>query len=244
MSLSDDPLNNASPKTRQRFENALEKWRSEVLAQQAQSSASQTWAHWEYSPDEWALFDRVDWGLRGFFFRVLLIGNIVFLLGAIPPWFFLNSDPNLFAVAFSADMLLLGGFFLFLIFYSPSYAGASKRHKARQNLPRTVTFSMKGVWEAGTFFPMNERFEVDLKKVTLTSQPPVLHFRLKHSSEDADSTTSTMSTTLRVLVPREQEGEAGLLLERFQTEVIAARKAEGERARQEEERRKNPPEPL
>ena len=77
MSLSDDPLNNASPTTRQRFENALARRRSresqfrvvippatiqhlEAKAHQAQGGENQAWVQWEYSPEEWAHFDQIS----------------------------------------------------------------------------------------------------------------------------------------------------------------------------------------
>lgn len=252
MSLADDNLPDKAEAGWQAWKELQQEWPASLevsteteLQQEWPASLevstereSEAWVRWEYSAKEWALFDRIDWGWRGIFFRVLLAGNIVFLLGAILPWFFLHANPNLVATTYSADMALLLSFFFCALFYGPAYTAARKRHKARQNLPRTVTFSKKGVWVAGTFFPINERYEVTLKEVRLTPEPPVLHFRLKRSAGD-----SYMNPTLRVLVPREQTGEARPLLKRFQTEVIAARKAEEERARQEEERRKHPPEP-
>jgi hypothetical protein len=185
----------------------------------------------------------ISYPIVALIFLVLLVGDIIFFLGAFLSWIVFSSDLGLAGSVFVPDLVLCVGFFLALLFYGLSYTQARKRHIARQKLPHTVTFSKKGVWESGTFFPLNERYEANLEKVTLTSQPPVLHFYLKKWSWDSDGSGSSARTSLRVLVPHGQEGEAGLLLERFQTEVIAVRKQEEERERQEQERRKNPPEP-
>lgn len=262
MSLSDDPLNNVSPKTRQRFENALARRRSkegrspavipsfvmqhvEVPAQQAQGSDSQAWVHWEYSTDEWALFDKIDWGFRRLALWVGAGGTLVFFIAMILPWFIFNLDtatgPVL--VVFLSTLLLWITFLFLLMLSIHSYFDARTRHKARQKQPQTVTFSKQGVWEAGTYFPINERYGVDLITVRLTSQPPVLHFRVVKHYTDAESMPQTRTVRFHVLVPGGHEGEARLLLERFQTEVIAVRKQEEEQQRQAEERRLHPPEP-
>lgn len=131
------------------------------------------------------------------------------------------------------------GWCVFLPFtaaYLFSYIDARKRHKARQQASRTVTFSREGVWEAGLFFPLDKFLEANLKKVTLTLDPPVLHFRLTRFHLGKNWRASPTSATLHVPIPRGQEEDAGFLQERFQTEVIQARV-------QREKRLKNPPEP-
>lgn len=81
------------------------------------------------------------------------------------------------------------------------------------------------------------------QSVRLTSQPPVLHFRVVKHYTDAESMPQTRTVRFHVLVPGGHEGEARLLLERFQMEVITVRKQEEEQQRQAEERHLHPPEP-
>jgi hypothetical protein len=57
----------------------------------------------------------------------------------------------------------------------------------------------------------------------MTSQPAVLHFRLKREVNTGRS-ASVQYETLRVLVPGSHEEEATRLMERFRTEVIKAKK--------------------
>ncbi len=247
MSVSDDQPPGKLEASQQGWEKFQQA--KKLLREQRNSLGASTmredeaWVRWEYSPEEWALFDKIDWGLRSVLFLVLLVGDTIFFLGTFLPWIVFSSDYDLARSVFLPDLVLCVGFFFALLFSGPTYTQVRKRHIARQKLPHTVTFSKKGVWESGTFFPLNEMYEADLEKVTLTSQPPVLRFYFKKWSWDSKGSGSSLLTSLRVLVPHGQEGEAGLLLERFQTEVIAVRKQKEERGRQEQERRKNPPEP-
>jgi hypothetical protein len=176
----------------------------------------QAWAHWEYSPEEWAVFDRVDW--RAAWLRYWLPNLIppvcLFILCVF--FFHVNVFTMLLAlVAFAlpplAAVFIVRGYF---------YREAKLRQQARQNRaqPHRVTFSKEGVWEAGTYFPLTGVF-LSLQDVHMTSQPAVLHFRRKRLIRN-----NYMYDTLRVLVPRGHEEEATRLIERFRTEVIEAKK--------------------
>jgi hypothetical protein len=160
------------------------------------------------------------------------------VIAAILPWFLFPPGTDV-GPLLSVFLPAVAGWCVFLPFtmvYLFSYLDARKRHKARQQEPRTVTISKEGVWEAGTFFPLNKFLDANLKKVTLTLDPPVLHFRLTRFHLGKNWRASPTSATLHVPVPRGQEEEAGFLQERFQTEVIQARA-------QLEKRLNNPPEP-
>ncbi len=228
---SDDPLNNVSPKTRQRFENALARRRSKegrppavipsLVMQHVEVPAQQAWVHWEYSPNEWARFDSIDWRFKRRAFFWLLSGLLPALVLELA---FLRLS------SFAALLVFLGVELLALfVAWANSMGEEIRRHKVRQNpaQPRRVTISKQGIWEAGTHFSF-----ISLDKVKMTSQPPVLHFRFT-----VTDTETTGTYWLRVLVPRGHEEEAASLIPRFRTEVIEAQK-------QAWQRLMNPPEPV
>ena len=199
---------------------------------------NEAWVHWEYSPDEWALFEKVDWNVQRFIFWGLTGCCVASVIAAILPWFIFPPDTEV-GPLLSIFLPAVLGWCVFLpltMMYLFSYIDARKRHKARQQEPRTVTFSREGVWEAGLFSPLDKFLEANIKKVTLTLDPPILHSRLKRWHLGKNWRASPTSATLHVPVPRGQEEEAGFLQARFQTEVIQARV-------QREKRLKNPPEP-
>ena len=240
MSLSDDDLlNNASPKTRQRFEHVLARRKSResrfqvaipsasihYLEEKAQQ-AHQAWVHWEYSPEEWALFDRIDW-------RPRLRACFWILLGLFPFGFGLGlfAISGTFIAGVLACVFLVIG--ILICFLTSLATEAAQRHKARQKpeQPHRVTISKQGMWEAGTYFPLDH-----LASVKMTSRPPVLHFHSFSVYTDTATADAASSYRRRVLVPRGHEEEAERLVQRFRTEVIEA----------EEEALKlwrNPPEP-
>jgi uncharacterized integral membrane protein len=248
MYSSNDPLNNLSPEQRQRVEDALRALGGGALQGMApvfvtqltdaplqQAQSNQAWAHWEYGAHEWALFDKVDWRSRRRTFWLLVGGSIVFILATILSVLAtLNTSPEQVTFIFATLLVIVFsmfglGFFIFTVVYLAPYREARKRHKARQNQaqPNRVTISQKGVWEAGTYFPLNDDgLTVYLKEVKMTSGPLVLHFRIAlgrrsitSSPDGTYSPTSPQTTTLRVLVPRGHETEAAQLMQRFRTEV-------------------------
>lgn len=255
MSTSDDPLNNVSPKTRQRFENALERRRGrersfqvvvppsvmqhlEARAQPAQSNKSQAWVHWEYSPEEWTLFDAIDWRpVRLVFFGLLIGLPYALLFGGVAG--LVNGSFVVALFPFVGVELLLLLLTWRVIFFSET----RRRHKARQNQSHRVTFSKTGMWEAGIYFPLDEPNDnVILKKIKMTFQPSIIHFHWtavpKPEYRGGRVPSYQPRKPIRVLVPRGHEEEAARLVERYQTEVIEARK-------QADQQRRNPyyPEP-
>jgi hypothetical protein len=92
---------------------------------------------------------------------------------------------------------------------------------------------------AGAYFPLNagDRY-ADLEEVKITSEPPVLYFRLTKSSNEvnSDGTYTSWTERLRVLVPSGHEEKAAQLTQRFRTKVIEPRKLAHESVM-------NPPEP-
>ena len=239
--MDNDPLSNLPPETRQRVRDALHAFGGafqDVTVSSAthsthtsrhQEHSDRVWAHWEYSAEEWALFDQIDWqAARRVYWLPNIVGTVAYLLVvAVLALLFQSSTSGLvLMVAF----ILLVILFLIFVLRIRSYSEAMKRHQARQSQGQahTVTFSKDGVWEAGIHFPLHGIL-MNLLKVKLTFQPTVLHFRreLLHLRQ------SNEYDTLRVLVPSGHEEEAARLMQRFQIEVIEASK-----------KPYNPPEPV
>lgn len=274
MSLSDEPQSGEEASREARKQMALKQLRDShqqllEMKQKFQQGTdfsspehSQVWAHWEYSPEEWKRFDRIDWRaqrLRFTFWLWVLLAGIIISLAVLP----VTLDPTLSLpeglpiVGIAGACVCFTLLILHLVYHFAAYSEAKKRHKARLKLPRTVTLSggrlpervipsySANVWVAGTYFPLDstELFlpgkKVALKQVTLTTEPPVLHFHLKKEDDEA----AWWHFTFRLLIPRGHEGEAEPLLERFQTEVIQVLLHKKEEEKRKEERRLNPPEP-
>lgn len=184
---------------------------------------NEAWAHWDYSPEEWARFDAIDWKPRLRAALCLLIG-LFFGLGLGGAFLFLG--------AYVLGLLLIGGITALVTpfaFWLSSMMGEDKRrHQARKkpDQPRRVTFAKQGMWVAGVFFT----FDNGLKKVRMAARPPVLHFRSFVLLGGYEGPSS-----VRVLAPRGHEDEAARLAQRYQA-LLAAEK-------QRLERFKNPPEP-
>jgi len=240
MSLSDDDLlNNASPKTRQRFEHARARRKNrESSFQVVVPSASihyleakmqqeqQAWVHWEYSPEEWARFDQIDWRPRRRACFWVLMGLLPFGLGL----FLFAVSGSAVAGVLACAIVALTNLFLFWISHGTE---AAQRHNARQKSaqPHRVTISKQGMWESGAYFPLE-----NLARVKMTSRPPVLHFHSFTVYTDTATADTAASYRRRVLVPSGHEEEAERLVQRFRTEVIEARE-------QAWQRMMNPPEP-
>jgi hypothetical protein len=199
----------AFPDMRQLFGNNI----INMPAEQTKHN-QEAWAHWEYSPNEWAHFDRVDWvpvrnrsWLTLTLIAVLWIGIVAVL------W-------TRFALSAPGPLLFVNGLLLSLslgpiIVAFTSTREAKKRHQARRQpgQPRRVTFSREGIWESGTYLTFWR-----LLKVKMTANPPVLHFTLAKPNGRSYDTQK-----IHVLVPRNYEAEAQRLLQRFDDEVINAR---------------------
>ncbi len=188
---------------------------------------NKAWIHWEYTPEEWALFDRVDWRsaqLR-YWLPNVIVPVALFLLSALLFQVGVLQVGVLGAVSFML-IVVMGVLFMVRVY---DYGEARKRHMARlQQTQRRVTLARKGIWEAGTFFELS-----DLQTARLTSQPTVLCFRCRHKTYDRTNNTTYKYSTVNVPVPRGRENEAAQLVERFH-EVIRERK---------QEKGYNPPEP-
>lgn len=215
------------------------------------TSGEKAWAHWEYTPDEWALLDRLDWvnTARWYVLRAGLVA--LFLLGFITLFVrSVNVSDTLSVIAF----LGMDGCFIVLIFLLASnttFRKARKRHNARQksSLPYKVTLAEKGIWEAGTFFPLkgsgveSAEVGVELLGVQLTSQPTLLHYRVKYVSITVGSRGGTgraaREETIRLLVPAAHESEAEQVLQRYRSGITETR----DRAQRLHESLVNPPEP-
>lgn len=182
------------------------------------------WVHWEYTPEEWALFDKVDW--QAVWLRYWLPNLALLFIDIALGVIFLHTPA-------SVVILVLGLTIVGVVFLVRGYAysEAKLRHRARQNQaqPQKVTFSRKGIWEAGTHFPF-----LALQNVRMTSQPAILHFRRKHHVFSTQGNGVNKYDTLRVLVPYGKEEEAARLMARFQARIAELHKLNAS----------SPPEPV
>jgi len=210
---------------------------------------SGAWAHWEYTPDEWAQLDLLDW--RSVAQRHWLAVGITapgsLLALALFLWSTLTDGGAIGGFAFFLMNLLFILFLLHAQLFWDRYDKAKKRHQTRQksSQPYRVTFSSQGIWEAGTHFPVGG-FDVKLLDVHLTSQPTTLHFRIQYlSSYRTDRGTRSQRTreTIHLLVPRDHESEAEHIAQRFRIEVIEVRERAEKRAKDALDALANPPEP-
>ena len=240
MSLSDDDLlNNASPQTRQRFEQAKARRKSRERSFQVvipsaslhaleakEHQAQQAWVRWEYSPEEWARLDRIDWRPRR---RACFWGLVGVLPGGLG-FFLVAVSGSAVAGVLAGAMAALP---ILLLFWLSHGTEAAQRHTARQQSaqPHRVTIAKQGMWEAGAYFPLDS-----LAAVKMTARPAVLHFHSFTVYTDTASADTASSYRRRVLVPRGREEEAERLVQRFRTEVIEAREHAWQRML-------NPPEP-
>jgi hypothetical protein len=210
------------------------------------STDSNAWLHWEYSPKEWALFDQIDWKTRQRTARlpVTIAAGVFLVLELLEGTILIATSDyanigtyGITSLVFAAIIFFVPLFFYLV--YRHRYNEAKKRHEARAKTDQShrVTFSKKGVWEAGSYFPLNESSTVELLKVKMTLQPPVLHFSRTVTVANMEN---PLFDIIRVLVPAEHETEAAHLLERFQVEVINEKKQAQKRA---EDERLHPPEP-
>jgi hypothetical protein len=198
------------------------------------SENTRTWMRWEYSPEEWALFERVDWRPVNLRFWLLACLSLLFLpdIGLL----ILSSTSGTYPLM-ALSIVLIFVWIPILILFAISidiYGEARKRHRIRQQEKHAykVTFDSKGVWEAGVYFPLNDLL-FSLDKVSMTSKPPVIHFSQTRYS---GKRTTPHSYPLHIPVPGGHEQEAADLVQRFRTEVIQARE-------QAWQLQTNPPEP-
>ncbi len=191
---------------------------------------NEAWAQWGYSPEEWARFDAIDWRPRLRWLFSLLFG-LIFAVGPVVS--LVVTGINVLALVIVVGIVALVAPLAYWV--SSLFGDSRRRHQIRKkpDQPRRVTLSGKGVWVAGVFFT----FDNGLKKVKLTARPPVLSLRSLVVLRNPDNNMAYEGPSLiRLLVPRGHEDEAASLMQRYQTEVIDARK-------QERRRLYNPPEP-
>jgi len=206
-----------------------EAWQQIRNMQQARQRLKETWVHWDYSPQEWAQLDRID----------VRLGQRVatFLLIALPFWVFFglilyfNVGPLGAALAVAITHLFVFGVGWLNYFLSED----RHRHEARckPGQPHRVTLTGEGIWLAGTHFPLSDTLAT-LEQVTMTPAPPVLHFR--REVHEKYTPVDTTGRTIHLLVPRGHEWEAAQLVQRYQVEVIEAK-------REARQRVQRPPEP-
>jgi hypothetical protein len=127
------------------------------------------------------------------------------------------GGPLLVALVFALSLLFTFGFFWLYYFSGGDYRA---RHRARRkrDQPQRVTLSRDGVWLAGTHFPLGR-----VEEVTMTSEPPVLHFH-RLFDVGGGSGTNWETRPLPLLVPRGHEEEAARLMQRYHRDVIEPRK--------------------
>jgi len=202
----------------------------------------QYWARWEYSPEEWKRFERLDWTSARHALWLLIalwllvsvaitVGLVIVLHSmtqGLPPKDASNAFTfEVFLVGFFMVMLAsIGSSCIFLWGWLPSQE-ARQRHRARQMGPQRVTIGnvrvlSQSLWLAGQHFPL-QHTSMTLTRVTLSAEPLALHFRRRHGST-LTTRTSGWYETVHILLPSGHEQEAELLLLRFRQETILASK--------------------
>jgi len=182
------------------------------------SENTEIWMRWEYTPHEWALFERIDW--RPVNLRFWLLASLSLLLTPDIGVLIWSSDSGQYSLLALSIVLIIAWTLVITVFtfYIYIYDEARKRHRSRQRQEKahTVTFDRQGLWEAGAYFPLNDR-PFYLEKAHMTYAPPVLHFsRIRY----VGGRTTPKPNTLHIPVPDGHEQEAAELLQRFYTEVI------------------------
>lgn len=193
---------------------------------------SEVWMRWEYTPEEWALFEQLDFGLISRkYWRITSISILTYMLAGIFAGIFAWIRLSIPPLAIVVPSILLAPLILIIAYSSRPYETAKKRQQARQKQSQhhQVTFSEKAIWEAGAYFPLAEWWE-DLRKVEMTDNPPALHFSHREPRSNLSvNGNSSFIDKLHILVPRGHEAEARFLLERYSS-VIERRKRQKEEA--------------
>lgn len=195
--------------------------------QQAYGRSGTAWAQWEYTPDEWAAFDQLDWvPVRNRSLLILVLSPIIFL--AIITISVLWGSPDQVGPLLALFILLLTPFIWLMIAAIAALVDTGKRHRARRNpaeSPR-VTLTGSGLWIAGTYFPLREGFW-HIKWVKMTTNPTVLHFKLRQTGIIEGHTTNiglVSTRTIHIPVPRSHEVEAEQLWQRYDDVVSMLKK--------------------
>jgi hypothetical protein len=203
----------------------------QVVTQAPPNSAEATdsWARWEYSPEEWKRFEQLDWGrARNTLLAVAVVTVAVFM--GFTAFVFMNvnasspqtSFPDYSILLLMTPLMLFMAFLLTYFLAGRRWLEARKRHLARRSGPGRVTigapssFFEQGLWIAGTYVPLQETF-LELASVRMTQNPPMLHLRRTH----VEIRQSSWHDTIHILVPYAHEAEAARLVERFRIETIA-----------------------
>jgi hypothetical protein len=194
---------------------------------QQTAGSNQAWAHWDYTPEEWELFDRLDWEpFKNRYRLTAIIGSIICIVVisalVVFAWNQFSSlfNEHAFIVVFTPGVLLLTAFLVVILLAAASAKEAKKRHLARANPaePHRVTLSEQGVWESGICFKIDSLL-LELASVKITSNPTVLTFHLIKSSLGTNGNSVTFQK-FKVLVPRKYEAEAEAIRQRYYNEVI------------------------
>ncbi|MEO6888582.1 MAG: hypothetical protein ABI456_05380 [Ktedonobacteraceae bacterium] len=181
------------------------------------------WARWEYTAEEWHLYDRLDWGAAKRTFLLwssaILLINVLFFVYCI---LFLGMTTQL-QILFFPGMLLLVSVGIFASSGGRALREARRRHSARLNGPKRITignrnYSDQAIWQGGLYIPLQALF-LTLVSVKMKPNPPQLWLRRKHH----ENSQFFWFDTIHVLVPPGHEEEAHHLLERFHRETIGAK---------------------
>lgn len=216
---------------------------------QQKTAETDFWASWNYTPEEWLEFDRLDWkpvARKGqIFFSVALPLCIIvtvlvaFLLHQILP----RPDISYWIGVLITSFFLVPfpAFFVWFLRFNDSIFLARERHQARLNGEQRVTIGIydhhseeQNIWLGGQRFLLLDGWH-KLDKVYLTYNPPVLHLGVRYASRGVSihgqRSSASSYDTFHILIPRQYEEEAKKLPERFQFEVIKAEERRQKRLR-------------
>jgi hypothetical protein len=141
MSPTDEPSN--VREVQQRAWRRQQAWQGQDQNNIFRSSRNNdAWVHWEYSPEEWVLFDTIDWRSRHYTSLWLL----VCLPSSLAFGYVLSRVAGSVAAVLAFVFLAI---LMFFFFWRIVLLGdARQRHLARQNQaqPHRITFSQRGVY--------------------------------------------------------------------------------------------------
>ena len=197
-------------------------------SQRASGSHGFAWAQWEYEPDEWGVFDQVDWvSVRNKSRLILILSPIIFLVITMVLWVLLAPSAKM--AAFFLAFILLTPLILVMFAAVGTLRKAKKRYQARHNPAepqRRVTFTSYAIWLSGTSFPFIAG-SWHLESVHATANPTMLHFTLRLSplpGEGGGYSDWPKTQRFHIPVPRSHEAEAEQLRQRYYAEVIKEKK--------------------
>ncbi len=192
-------------------------------AEVKRSPGATYWANWQYTPDEWRHFDKLEWRhtwwLAGQQLGIgVALGLVICISGGVFGVFRHYNEAE-WSIMLWALACLFGFILLFGMWFAwREYSFGQTLQTGRRQGPRAVCISPNIVQiGAGKSLLIRGYPPRELVSVTLRRAQPAL---LQFTTLTAKRTPSARRYTLWVPVPTGHEAEAAALAERFRREVI------------------------